>query len=196
MEFAQLERMSLMITMDDIVREGHETLRQRTENVTLPPSDEDQYTLKEMLQFIKNSQDEELAEQYDLRPGVGLAAPQIGLSKRMMAVHFTDANGREYSNGYYNPRIVSHSVEQAYLPGGEGCLSVDRDVPGIVPRHARITVKATTLDGEDVKIRLKGYAACVFQHEIDHLNGVMFYDHINQDDPMTPPEGAVSVDEL
>ena len=57
-------------------------------------------------------------------------------------------------------------------------------------------MKATTLEGEEVKLRLKGYAAVVFQHEIDHLNGVMFYDHIDENDPMTPPENAVSVDDL
>ncbi|MET3681987.1 peptide deformylase [Alkalibacillus flavidus] len=185
-----------MITMDDIVREGHDSLRQKTEPMTLPPSDEDHHTLEEMVQFLKNSQDEEMAEKHNLRPGVGLAAPQLGLSKRMMAVHFTDENDRHYSYGLFNPKIHSHSVERTYLPNGEGCLSVDREVPGIVPRYARITVKATTLEGEDIKLRLKGFAAIVFQHEIDHLNGVMFYDHINDEDPLTPPEDAVSVDEL
>ncbi|WP_188205652.1 peptide deformylase [Alkalibacillus aidingensis] len=185
-----------MITMKDIVREGHDVLRQKAEEVSLPPTSEEKEMLNDMLQFIKISQDDELAEKYDLRPGVGLAAPQIGVSKRMMAVHFVDFHGKEYSYGLFNPKIVSHSVEQSYLPGGEGCLSVDRDVPGIVPRHARVTVKATTLEGEEIKVRLKGYAAIVFQHEIDHLNGVMFYDHINQDDPLTPPEGAISAEEI
>ncbi|WP_017187098.1 peptide deformylase [Alkalibacillus haloalkaliphilus] len=185
-----------MITMDDIVREGHEVLRQRAEQVELPPTEEDKQTLDEMLQYVKNSQDEQMAEKYGLRPGIGLAAPQIGLTKRMIAVHFTDFNNREFSYGLFNPKIMSHSVERTYLPNGEGCLSVDRDVPGIVPRYARITVKATTLDGEEVKLRLKGYAAIVFQHEIDHLNGVMFYDHINQEDPLTPPADAVSAEDL
>ncbi|MBR7553526.1 peptide deformylase [Allobacillus sp. GCM10007491] len=185
-----------MLTMKDIVREGHESLRIKATKVNLPATEEEKELLTKMLQFIKNSQDEEMIEKYDLRSGVGLAAPQLGISKRMIAVHFSDHNERLYSYGLFNPRIISHSVEQTYLPGGEGCLSVDRDVPGIVPRYARITVKATTLEGEDIKLRLKGYAAVVFQHEIDHLNGVMFYDHIDKNDPMTPPDNAVSVDEL
>ena len=66
---------------------------------------------------------------------------------------------------------------------GEGCLSVDRNVPGYVPRHARITVKFKTIDGEEKKMRLKGLPAIAFQHELDHLNGVMFYDRINEKNP-------------
>ncbi|GAA0452974.1 peptide deformylase [Alkalibacillus silvisoli] len=185
-----------MITMEDIVKEGHDVLKQKADEVSLPPSKEDQDTLAQMLEYVKNSQDEKLADKFNLRPGVGLAAPQIGLSKRMIAVHFTDFNEREYSYGLFNPKIMSHSVEETYLPDGEGCLSVDREVPGIVPRYARITVKATTLEGEEVKLRLKGYAAIVLQHEIDHLNGVMFYDHINQQSPLTPPANAISAEEI
>ncbi len=75
-----------------------------------------------------------------------------------------------------------------HLQGGEGCLSVDREVPGYVPRYTRITVKATSINGEEVKLRLKGLPAIVFQHEIDHLNGVMFYDHINKENPFAAPD--------
>ncbi|GEL76037.1 peptide deformylase [Tenuibacillus multivorans] len=185
-----------MIAMDQIIREGDPILRQKTEKVELPASEEDKETLSEMLQFVKNSQDDEMVKKYQLRPGVGLAAPQIGISKRMLAVHFTDFHDKSYSYGLFNPKILSHSVEKTYLQNGEGCLSVDRDVPGIVPRYARITVKATTLEGEEVKLRLKGYAAIVLQHEIDHLDGVMFYDHINQDNPFQPPENSTPAEEM
>ncbi|WP_026771415.1 peptide deformylase [Sediminibacillus sp. JSM 1682029] len=183
-----------MITMDDIVREGNPILTETAEEVSLPPTEEEKETLEEMLQFLKNSQDEETAEQYNLRPGVGLAAPQIGISKRMIAVHFEDFDGKQYSHGLFNPRIISHSVEKAYLSTGEGCLSVDREVPGYVPRYARITVKATDLEGNPVKLRLKGYAAIVFQHEIDHLNGVMFYDYINPVNPFEAPENSKPIE--
>ena len=64
---------------------------------------------------------------------------------------------------------------------------------GFVPRHARITVTGTTLEGEEVKLRLKGLPAICFQHEIDHLNGIMFYDHINQQDPFATPENAIAI---
>lgn len=55
---------------------------------------------------------------------------------------------------------------------------MDRDIPGTVPRYARITIKATTLEGEDISLRLRGMVSIVFQHELDHLNGIMFYDRI------------------
>ncbi|GAE91807.1 peptide deformylase [Gracilibacillus boraciitolerans JCM 21714] len=179
-----------MITMEDIVREGHSALTQVAKEVELPPTDDEKNTLKEMIQFLKNSQDEELAEKYNLRAGVGIAAPQLGITKRMMAVHFQDDDENIYSYGLFNPKIVSHSVAQTYLPGGEGCLSVDREVPGYVPRYQKMTIKALDLDGNEVKLKLKGYAAIVFQHEIDHLNGIMFYDHINKEDPFMIPENS------
>ncbi|MCM3759278.1 peptide deformylase [Alkalihalobacillus oceani] len=171
-----------MLTMKDIVREGDPVLRQVAEEVSLPLSEDDKATLQKMLEFVINSQDPEIAEKYALRPGVGLAAPQIGISKRMFAVHVTDENDKLYSMGIINPKVISHSVEETHLENGEGCLSVDRDIPGIVPRYARITVKATTLDEEEVTLRLRGMVAIVFQHELDHLNGIMFYDRIEDFD--------------
>src|SRR5699024_11192909 len=183
-----------MLTMNDIVREGHPALRKVASEVTLPVSTEEQQQLSNMLQFLKNSQDEEVCSQYNLRPGVGLAAPQLGILKRMIALHFEDTQGKLYSYGLFNPRIISHSVEKAYLTSGEGCLSVDRDVKGYVPRYARITLRATDLQGNDVKLRLRDYAAIVFQHEVDHLNGIMFYDYINQQNPFAAPENAKPID--
>lgn len=182
--------------MKDIVLEGHPVLEQVAEEVTLPPSKENKDILAEMLQFLKYSQDSEMADKYKLRAGVGIAAPQLGISKRMFAVHFEDLDGKTYSDGYFNPKIISHSVEQTFLSGGEGCLSVEREVPGYVPRYARVTISATNLAGKQVKLRLRGYAAVVFQHELDHLNGVMFYNHINKQDPFFIPENAKPCDIL
>jgi peptide deformylase len=183
-----------MLTMDNIVRDGHPSLRKVAEEVPLPASDEDKATLERMLEYVKNSQNPEVAEKYGLRPGIGLAAPQIDVEKRMIAVHVHDEKGNLYSYGLFNPRIISHSVERAYLTAGEGCLSVDEPYPGYVPRYARITVKGVSFDGEEVKLRLKGLPAIVFQHEIDHLNGVMFYDHINKEDPFAEIDNAIPVD--
>ncbi|WP_164669169.1 peptide deformylase [Virgibacillus doumboii] len=183
-----------MITMDDIVREGHPSLREKAQDVPVPPTEEDIQLLNDILTFVKNSQDEELASKYNLRPGVGLAAPQLGINKRMCAVHLEDAKGNLYSYGLINPRIVSHSVERAYLAAGEGCLSVDRNVEGYVPRNARITVKAIGLDGNELKLRLRDYPAIVFQHEIDHLNGIMFYDHINKEKPFAVPDNSKAIE--
>ncbi|MUV36277.1 Peptide deformylase [Lentibacillus sp. JNUCC-1] len=183
-----------MILMKDIVREGHSALREVASSVELPVSEENQALLDDMMTFLKNSQDEEIAEKYELRSGVGLAAPQLGICKRMIVVHFTDAKNKQHSYKLVNPKITSHSVEQAYLAGGEGCLSVDRAVEGYVPRYARITVKAYDETGNPLKLRFRDYAAIVIQHEIDHLDGVMFYDHINLDNPYQIPENAKEVD--
>lgn len=182
-----------MITMKDIIRDGHPTLRLVAKEVQLPPTEEEKKILKSMLEFLINSQDPEKAEKYSLRPGIGLAAPQINISKRMIAIHVTDDKEKLHSYALFNPKIISHSVERAYLASGEGCLSVDKQIPGYVPRYARVTVKGITLDGEEVKIRLKGLPAIAIQHEIDHLNGIMFYDHINKEDPFKPIDNAIAL---
>ncbi|MFC7392394.1 peptide deformylase [Scopulibacillus cellulosilyticus] len=180
-----------MLTMDDIVREGDPILRQVAEDVQIPASDSDKETLKKMMEFLINSQDEEIAEKYHLRAGIGLAAPQIGVSKRMIAIYLTDDKDKLHQYALFNPKIISHSVEQTYLEGGEGCLSVDRDVPGIVPRQARIKVHAYDINNKEVILRLKGLAAIAVQHEIDHLDGIMFYDRIDKENPFKVPEGAL-----
>ncbi|MEH7549546.1 peptide deformylase [Neobacillus vireti] len=183
-----------MLTMENIIRDGHPTLRKVAEEVSLPPSEEDKQILASLLEYVINSQNSEIAAKYSLRPGIGLAAPQINVSKRMIAVHLIDDKGTLYSYALFNPKIVSHSVEKAYLQTGEGCLSVDEAIPGYVPRYARITVKGVTLEGEEVKLRLKGLPAICFQHEIDHLNGIMFYDYIDKKDPFKPVEGAAVIE--
>lgn len=183
-----------MIKMDDIIREGHPALRKVAEEVAMPPSDEDKKTLQDLLDYVSNSQNPEMIEKYGLRPGIGLAAPQINVSKRMIAIRLTDEKGTLHSYALFNPKIISHSVEKSYLTSGEGCLSVDRPVPGYVPRYARIRVKAVSLEGEELDLRLRGLLSIVFQHEIDHLNGVMFYDHMNVKDPMQEPEDAIAIE--
>lgn len=91
-----------MLTMKDIIREGDPILREVAKEVELPASEEDKNTLREMLEYLKNSQDPEIAEKQQLRPGVGLAAPQIGISKRMFAIHVIDENDKLYSYGLIN----------------------------------------------------------------------------------------------
>jgi peptide deformylase len=183
-----------MLTMEDIIRDGHPSLREVAVEVPMPPSDEDKQILTSLLEFVQNSQNEEIAQKYDLRPGVGLAAPQINVCKRMIAVHAHDANETLYSYALFNPKIISHSVEKSYLSAGEGCLSVDKAIPGYVPRHARITVKGFDVNGNEIKLRLKGFPAIVFQHEIDHLNGIMFYDYIDKKDPYKAIENAIAIE--
>ncbi|MDR4889504.1 peptide deformylase [Fredinandcohnia sp. QZ13] len=179
-----------VITMKDIVREGHPILAQKTEEVPVPLSEEDKESLISMMNYLKNSQDPELAKKYGLRPGVGLSANQVGLDKRMFVTYFTDFDDTLYEYHIVNPKIISHSVSMTYLPEGEGCLSVDRPVEGYVPRYEKIKIKAFDIHGQEILLRLKGYASIVFQHEMDHLNGIMFYDHINKENPFKLPENV------
>ena len=109
-----------MITMKDIVLEDHPVLRKVAEEVTLPASEEDKEIAQKLLEYVINSQDEEISQKYGLRPGIGIAAPQINVSKRIIAVHVSDDKGNLYSYALINPKIVSHSVEKSYLAGGEG----------------------------------------------------------------------------
>ncbi|MFC6994581.1 peptide deformylase [Streptococcus loxodontisalivarius] len=200
---SKIIRASHQIDMNDIIREGNPTLRAVAEEVALPLSDEDIILGEKMMQFLKNSQDPVMAEKMGLRGGVGLAAPQLDISKRIIAVlvpNVEDAEGNPPKEAYsiqeimYNPKIVSHSVQDAALADGEGCLSVDRPVEGYVIRHSRVTVEYFDKNGEKHKIKLKGYNSIVVQHEIDHINGVMFYDRINENDPFKIEEGLLLID--
>src|SRR5690625_4177639 len=182
-----------MLTMKDIVRDGHPALRKKSQQVQIPPTKEEKDILNKMLEFLKNSQDEAIKEKYQLRTGVGLAAPQIGINKKLIVIYF-HYEDKLYNYQLINPKIISHSVEQAFLANGEGCLSVDEQIDGYVVRYARVTVKENKQEGEQVKLRLKGYPAIVIQHEIDHLNGIMFYDHINKQNPFHAPEGATIIE--
>lgn len=179
-----------MLLMQDIIREGHPTLRLKAEELTFPLDAETKQIAEDMLEFLHNSQDEEIAAKYDLRAGVGIAAPQINVSKRLIALLLPG----EYEDDPFilntimiNPKIIKHSVQQTCLKDGEGCLSVDRVVHGYVPRYQKITVEYFTLSGEKQTVVLRGLAAIVVQHEIDHLDGVMFYDRIDKDNPLALP---------
>ena len=196
----KVTRASHLIDMDDIIREGNPTLRAVAEDVTFPLSDQEIILGEKMMQFLHHSQDPVMAEKLGLRGGVGLAAPQLDISKRIIAVlvpNPEDADGNPPKEAYslqevmYNPKVVAHSVQDAALGDGEGCLSVDRNVPGYVVRHARVTVEYFTKDGEKKRIKLKGYNSIVVQHEIDHTHGIMFYDRINPNNPFEIKEGLL-----
>ncbi|WP_324730178.1 peptide deformylase [Lysinibacillus fusiformis] len=179
-----------MITMKDFVKEHSVLLRKQTQDVAIPVPLEDRHILLSMLQYLKNSQDPILIKKYKLRPGSGLSANQIGVDKRMFAVFFED-HDQKHEMMFINPKVMSHSINMIYLPEGEGCLSVNRPVHGFVPRYERIKVKAYNIDGQEFMMSLKGYESIVVQHEIDHLNGIMFYDRINKDNPFELPQNVI-----
>ncbi len=178
----------MLINNKTIIKDNDPLIRRKSEKVALPLSNEDETLLREMYEYVKNSTDEELAKKLDLRPAVGLSAIQVGVPKQLTAIilHDLDANGNEIVTEYMlaNPRIVSKSVQPAYLQTGEGCLSVDQDHQGFVVRHARVTVKGYDLiQDKEITIRARGYLAIVLQHELDHFDGTLFYDHIDPKQP-------------
>ena len=107
--------------MKDIVEEGHPSLRKQAEAVTFPLDAETRKLGEEMMQFLINSQDDDLAEQYDLRAGVGLAATQLNINKQIFAVHVMDYDEDGYETDallslvLFNPRLKSHSIQKAAL---------------------------------------------------------------------------------
>ncbi|HLT00178.1 MAG TPA: peptide deformylase [Acholeplasma sp.] len=168
-----------MITMQNIIREGHPTLTTKSKPVLLPLSKEDIKLGKDLLEYVINSQDDEKVKKYKLRPSVGLAAPQVNKLKRMFAMHVQDLDGELYSYIMINPEIIGATKEECYIPGGEGCLSVDRETEGITPRKYGIRIKGYHLNletetAEPIEREFIGYPAIVFQHEFDHLEGIMF----------------------
>jgi peptide deformylase len=109
-------------------------------------------------------------------PGVGLAAPQVGVSQRLITVEYGDENDEKTPAKLFilvNPEIVQASDEK--ILGIEACLSVP-GLAGEVARHEKIAIKAFTRRGQPVKIKATGWLARIFQHEIDHLNGILFTD--------------------
>jgi len=171
-----------MLRMKDIIDEKDKRLRLISEEVTFPMSKEDLKNIDLMEEYLVNSQIEEKAEKYDLRPGMGLAAIQIGVPKRYIVIVQEVEEGFD-SYIVVNPKIVSNSEEMIYVEMGEGCLSVNRDCEGIVPRYARVTVEGYDTEGNKIKIRAREELAIAFQHEIDHLNGILFVDKIDKENP-------------
>ncbi|MDQ0271805.1 peptide deformylase [Cytobacillus purgationiresistens] len=173
-----------IVTMKDFVPENHEILHTKLDDMTLPFTEQDQIDLECMMAYLRNSQDPEIARKYKLRAGTGLSANQIGIAKRMFAARYEDEKGEVYEYKLINPKIYSHSTNIICLPEGEGCLSVNREIFGQVPRYEKIKVKAYNEEGEQIILSFKGYGSILMQHEIDHLNGIMFYERIDKNNPI------------
>jgi peptide deformylase len=114
----------------------------------------------------------------------------------MLVIYYSKGEeGKEFvQHEFVNPVIVVSSIKKCFLQAGEGCLSVDKPHPGNVFRDFRITVKAfEALEGKDVEIKAEGFDAIVIQHEIDHLDGKLFYDHIDAENPLKVLDGAIAI---
>ena len=167
----------------NILDEKDKRLRKISKEATLPLSDEYRKTIKHIIDELTYSQIEDLAEKYDLRPGMGLAFPQLGINERIIVIVHEYEDGKFQNYVMVNPKIISTSEEMIAAELGEGCLSVNRDVPGHVKRHARVTVEGYDEDGNKIRVRAREELSLAFQHEIDHLNGILFYDRIDKNKP-------------
>ncbi len=158
-------------------------LREKSKEVTFPMDEEDISLINNMVLYLRLSQDEEYASKNDVRAGMGLSAVQLGVLKRFFVISYKKEDGSFEEYKVVNPKIVSNSEELIYVEEGEGCLSINRYVEGIVPRFARVTVEYYDEFGNKKQVRVREEIAVAFQHEIDHLNGILFPDRIDKKDP-------------
>ena len=180
-----------------IIKDNVSSLRAPSKEVELPLTKKDKDLLFAMWNHLKESQNEEFRQKHpSVREGIGLAAPQVGVNKKMLVVHIPldEEKGEYITHLLVNPKIVSSSVKECFLQAGEGCLSVEKEHPGYVYRPYRIRVEAyDALKDEKVLIKAIGFEAIALQHEMDHLQGILFYDHINKKDPYQKKDGAVAI---
>lgn len=166
-----------------ILDEKNKILRKQSKEVSFPIDNETKELANKMVKHLTYSQIDKYAKKYNLRPGMGLAFPQLGLLKRIIVIVDEYEEGKFDNYIVVNPVIVSNSKEIIAADAGEGCLSVNRDVEGHVPRFARVTVEGFDLEGNKIRIRAREDLSIAFQHEIDHLNGILFFDRIDKKKP-------------
>lgn len=148
----------------------HKDLRKRSKKIGF---------INEDVENLVNEMQAATLDWEDGRPhevGVALAAVQIDDLRKVVVIrnNFDDKSDRTFQV-FINPEITKYEGE--VKEDFEGCLSV-KDIYGKVPRHTKVRVKALNLDGKEIRIKAEGFLARVFQHEIDHTNGVVFIDHI------------------
>jgi peptide deformylase len=127
---------------------------------------------------------DDMVETMRAAPGVGLAAPQVDIPLRVIVVETPEDEDEPGSGRLYtliNPELVKTSPELE--EGQEGCLSI----PGyaaLIKRHPTITIKGLNRGGKEVRIKAQGFLARVLQHEIDHLDGILFLDRLESSDKL------------
>ena len=170
----------------NILDEKDKRLKLKSKDVTFPLPQEDIDRIHDMITYLEMSQIEETKDYYGLRPGMGLAYIQLGIPKRIFVIVEELEPGQFEHYIVVNPKVKSKSEEIVYIEEGEGCLSINRPTTGIVPRHARMTVQCFDEYGVEYEIRVREEISVAFQHELDHLEGMLFTDRI---DPKQPFKG-------
>ncbi len=173
---------------EDILDEKDKRLRLISKDVTFPLSKKNKNKIKAIIEYLTKSQIKEYAEKYNIRPGMGLSAIQLGIAERFFIIVLEQEDNTFKNYVIINPKIISYSEELIYAGTGEGCLSINREVEGIVQRQARITIEYYNEDGKKQKLRAKEVLSIAIQHEIDHLEGILFIDKIDENDPFKNQE--------
>lgn len=183
-----------------LVKDTSASIRQTSIDIDLPLSQENELVMQKLIDFVRFSQDKILNKDEIVRPAVGLAASQIGANINMFYMKIEIYNNEEteiilsFEHALINPKITAYSKEMCYINEGEGCLSVDFDHKGYVPRHYKLTIEGYDyLKKEHVNITVRGYEAIVFQHEYNHLEGKLYYDRINQENPLYSEESWIKI---
>ena len=160
----------MSITKDDVIVLPHPNLRKRSQKVGLITS--------EILNIVSDMKAATISweRSREHEVGVALAAVQINHLYRIVVIRNNYDNKEDLNfTTFINPTItkLEGSIEDDY----EGCLSV-KNIYGKVPRHTKIRIKATDEQGREFRVTAEGFLARIFQHEIDHTNGILFIDHI------------------
>jgi peptide deformylase len=155
---------------DDIITLPNKHLRQRSQKIGI--------ITDEIKKIVTDMQDATISweQSRDHEVGVALAAVQVDTLLRIVVIRNNFDNKEDHTfTVFINPVITKYEgeIEEDY----EGCLSI-KDVYGKVPRHTKVRVKALNLEGREFRVSAEGFLARIFQHEIDHTNGIVFIDHI------------------
>lgn len=158
---------------EDIITLPNQHLRQRSQKVAFVTDD-----IKQLVADMQDATiDWEQSRQHEV--GVALAAIQIDKAKRVVVIRNNFDNREDHTfTVFINPVITK--FEGDIVKDYEGCLSV-KSVYGSVPRYEKVRVKAMGLNGKEFRVTAEGFLARIFQHEIDHTNGILFVDHIKDD---------------
>ncbi len=182
------------LTNKDLVLHPNPILKKRLSKVSFPLEDSLKEKLILMRKYVVESFNPALAEKYDLTPAVGIAANQIGIDARMCVVYIEDEDKNVILDlSMINPIILSSSAEQSYIESGEGCLSIPERPSGFVYRSRIIKVKYYDFEGNSHIIELDDFESIAVQHEIDHLNGILYFERINENDPFEVKENAYKI---
>ena len=169
--------------LDDQDKKANKILHSKSYDVTFPLDNKTKKLINDCMDYLEMSQIEDIRAKYDLRAGMGLSFIQLGIPKRIFVIVYEVEDGKFDRYIVINPKIKSTSAEMVYIEEGEGCLSINRPTCGIVPRHARMRISAYNEEGEQYELRVREELSVCFQHELDHLDGILFTDKIDPKDP-------------